>query len=599
MEPGRLEGSPVSARFLVDLSRAILASEANRRPTIFKWWGRRPRILVRGFLALLAGVDEETAIKAAREDPEAVRIVRKRAQGMKLIDPFSGSGLIPLEAARLGYEAVGQDVNPYAVAISRALSDLCTGGCMAKAACLKRALEQAWPAIRGLWCNGVECIIHALLARCPPCTAPRWVSSKRRGSRPVRALVIGDDGGLYWTSPSDLSPDDPVIDLPSNLPREAEDYIVYAIEVLGPGKRRRWISLVDSSIEALKWRKYLEETTRIAERISNSIGGVRIPLMEETRRLYRRNRMTTDRLYTWRQNATYRYFLNRASTCAREAELLVATASLSTSLLALYYQPMAKVNPGMVVKSYWVPRNPVELNPFSHDRMPNPPGEDPRPVGRGTLISLLNSYASSCEASDECSEPPSFFEGDSRVRQPGHGYHIVATDPPYPGLHTYRDMSLFYAHAKHLAGEEASLDWSEIDTRDPGSYKRGVVGSLRISLSQSSDNAVLLLFISSPSVEGLSLIADILSEIEDAGAGIMSVLPVVGEARGVFGRAMSKLVYVVLARKGSKTSGEALEPLKWTWRIVRSTGLSEREAEYGTKLSRIFQELLSVKLKIN
>ncbi|MCE4622935.1 MAG: hypothetical protein F7B19_06460 [Desulfurococcales archaeon] len=570
--------------------------ESNRRPTVFRWWGRRPTPLVRAFLSIAMGADPELALRVAEFDEHAVREVRLLGTGKKLIDPFSGSGVIPIEASKLGLEAVGQDVNPYAVALSRSASDLCTGACRVKEECLWRALNKTWQRIRGLWCNNDWCIVHVLLARCPPCTAPQWISSRRGKKGPKEILALDKDGRLKWIEPRDLEDRSSRIELPDGLPLEAEGYVAYALEVYNKNNGRRWISLLSQNSESLKWRRFLTETSRITQRINETVGGVTIPLMEETRRLYRHGRKRSDKLYTWRQNVSFLEFLRQASNCELEASLSVATASPSTSLLAIYYQPLAKVNPGMIVKSYWLPKNPVELNPFSHMNMPDDLQPGVRPIGRGTLLSVVNSYSEICGTS-ECIVPPSFIQGDSRVDIPGRDYDIIATDPPYPGLQTYKDLSLFYAHAVHLSGGKIDLGWDEIDTKNLREYEKGVIIALRRALSKSKDDAVVLLFISSPSSEGIAVVADVIASLERYGVGIEGVYPVIAEARGSLGRAVSKLVYVVLGKKGKQTRPEALLPLTWTSEIVEALDLSKQERDYSVKLSQVFYDMLKMKMK--
>ena len=65
--------------------------------------------------------DDESVLEAARNE------IRRSCQGLDLptvVDPFCGSGTIPLEALRLGLDAIGNDVNPIAVAISKALVEV-------------------------------------------------------------------------------------------------------------------------------------------------------------------------------------------------------------------------------------------------------------------------------------------------------------------------------------------------------------------------------------------------------------------------------------------------------------------------------------------
>ena len=585
----------VSPSLLASISRVAMKQESNTRPSVFKWWGRRPVAIVRAFLALAAGAGEEDALGVALGRRESFERVRRLVSGRRLLDPFAGSGVIPVEASRLGYTAVGQDVNPYAVAVAEAYAELCMGGCKAKSECLWGSLARSWGRVRGLWCRGDSCIVHVLLARCPPCTAPVWVSSARSGSSAKRALVLTEDYSLEWRDPRDLSPGEPRIPLPAGLPQEAPGYVAYALEYYHRGARR-WVSLASRDRESVEWRRFLEETARVAKPLAASSGGVRVPLMEETRRLYRHGVTTTLGLFTWRQAATYALVAREAWACRREMALAVANAMQSGSLLAMYYQPMAKVNPGLVVKSYWLPRNPVELNPVANTRMPHPPAPSARPVGRGTLVSIIQRYGNACWNGNGCVEPPTILLGDSTRNVPGSGYDIIATDPPYPGLHTYRDMSLLYAHASMLAGLRVPPEWSEVDTRDPESYKAGVLSAMEKSLSKAVKGGVVLLFISSPSPEGISTIAELLEELARLGIGYEAIYPVIAENPGALGRSASRVVFVVAGRLGIPTRRGFLDPLSLAWRVAREVGLREGEARYAGLVSSVLSDALSIRL---
>ncbi len=575
-----------------------LKQEANDRPNVFKWWGRRPLALVRGFLSLIVGASEELALKVASGDPQAIRKVRGLVGGRRLLDPFAGSGVIPVEAARLGFYAVGQDVNPYAVSIAEAYSDICNGSCSHVINCLWDSLHRSWRRIRGLWCMGSSCIIHVLLARCPPCKAPMWVSSLRSGGRIRKALVISRDNYLLeWRDPQGLSPSEPQVLLPANLPEEAPGYVAYALEYYKEGSRR-WVSLASKTSEAIVWRRFLEDTSRLARSIAFSAGGVVIPVGEETLRLFKRGIKSTLGLLTWRQAATYVLIARESSACRREMALLLANTMQSGSLLAMYYQPLAKVNPGLVMKTYWIPRNPVELNPLANDMMPNPPSKNSRQIGRGTLISFLHKYEKACFTNGVCDNTPVILVGDSTKGVPGDDYDVIATDPPYPGLHTYKDMSLLYAHASLIANLDVNQSWEEIDTRDPEQYKDNIIKVFENSLIRSKPKAFFLLFISSPKPKGISIIAEILERLVSLGVGLQGIYPVIGENPGVLGRSTSKIVFIIIGKRGAPLSPNLLDPLLYARDIAENVGLEGRDIRYAELLSKILGDTLSIKLAI-
>jgi putative DNA methylase len=115
------------------------------------WWARRPLAACRA-VAFAAAVDDpgeyltpEAAGAKRRElfaligrlvaweandDEEVLRAAKKEIAGSSngqlptVVDPFCGSGTIALEALRLGLDAIGCDLNPIAVAISKALVEV-------------------------------------------------------------------------------------------------------------------------------------------------------------------------------------------------------------------------------------------------------------------------------------------------------------------------------------------------------------------------------------------------------------------------------------------------------------------------------------------
>ncbi len=563
---------------------------------MFRWPGRRPSALVRGVLAALSPVDHWVVTAAARGEREAIREVRGAASGRLVFDPFAGAGTIPVEASRLGYRAVGYDVNPNAILVARAASRLCSGSCGERASCIWRALASAWGKARELWCMGEECVVHVLLARCPPCRAPVWVSSKRGAGGPRAYLLLDSDGRLRWVRdpPEGLSAREPSIELPPSLPREHEDYVAYAIEVYSPGGGRRWISLLDPG--SVDWRVFLQESAAAASTIASLQPDVSVPPGEETRRLYKAGVRGASQLFAWRQAASLAYFAEEAARCPIEAAALIATQAPTLSLLAVYYQRLAKVNPGMVVKSFWLPRNPVVLNPFSHNGLPAPPGPYSKPLGRGSLVSGARAYSRACARGPGCSHAPTFMVADSTSTPPPGRVDMVVTDPPYPGMHTYRDTTLFYSYARALAGLGGVEDWEEIDTRDPGVYVRLLSKALELAARSTVDGGLLVLLVSAPHPEGIVALARVLSSLDERGVGLQRIYPLVSEMHGRLGRSPNKAGFLIVTVKGAESDPTAAEPLGWTRSVLEEAGLRGGDLEYSVKaaaaLRRAIEELV-------
>ncbi len=573
---------------LVLLSRLTLALEASGN-SLFRWPGRRSPKLVRALLALALPVEKSLALQAAVGGRESLRLLRAMARGRVVFDPFMGAGTIPVEASRLGYTAIGYDINPNAVLVSRVTARLCTGGCSGRVECLWEAARRAWREVKRLWCIDGDCIVHILLAKCPPCLAPRWVSSRRGPTGPRAMLVLDDDYNLRWINPSSkLTPREPSITLPRGLPEEQEGYVAYAIEVYNPTMGRRWISLARDE----EWSEMLSATAAEARRLSEALPDIPLPRGEETRRLYKANAAYASKLYTWRQLASLYYFISFAARCREEAAALVASQAHTLSLLAFYYQPLAKMNPGMIVKSYWIPRNPAVINPYATTRLPNPPDPGAKPLGRGTLHSKLVAYTRNC-ASGDCT-PPILERRDSTLTPPPMEVDLIMTDPPYPGLHTYRDTTFFYTHAQLLAGLESPIDWKEIDPRSP-KYTSSLAKALLVASSRLKPEGIMVLLISSSKPEGLGSIAEVTARLHDAGVRLARAYPIVGEARGRLGRADSKAGFILVFTKAGVEAETSM--LLEGRRIFSKAGLKGEELEKSWRATVILKELLDMHIR--
>jgi putative DNA methylase len=139
---------------LLSINRAAAAEKlihVGTTSNLHAWWARRPLAACRAvvFASLVDDPGEYLPPEAAEakrqelfdlieklviwesKDDEAVLVAAKReiAQSASgelptFVDPFCGSGTIPIESLRLGLNAIGSDLNPIAVAISKALVEV-------------------------------------------------------------------------------------------------------------------------------------------------------------------------------------------------------------------------------------------------------------------------------------------------------------------------------------------------------------------------------------------------------------------------------------------------------------------------------------------
>lgn len=126
---------PVAA---VDEACGTPAGSGQNEKAIFTWFASRPIAQARAAVIcslLAAGADEDEDVdvsvrnlveRALHGDIAALEEIQPMVTGERrpvVLDCFSGRGIIPLEAARLGLRAVGTDLSPVAVLASRLLAE--------------------------------------------------------------------------------------------------------------------------------------------------------------------------------------------------------------------------------------------------------------------------------------------------------------------------------------------------------------------------------------------------------------------------------------------------------------------------------------------
>lgn len=118
----------------VDAAVGTTAGSGRSEKALFTWFASRPIAQARAaVLATLAPDDEDVKdlVRAAvrQGDRQSIKALRTKISGAYpagrpvVLDIFSGRGIIPLEAARLGVTAVGTDLSPVATLGSRLLAD--------------------------------------------------------------------------------------------------------------------------------------------------------------------------------------------------------------------------------------------------------------------------------------------------------------------------------------------------------------------------------------------------------------------------------------------------------------------------------------------
>jgi len=118
------------ARLPLPAARAILFASLIDDPSCDPRYKDQPPAVHESEREKLFQVIRRLVQKKIHEQPAAIemarRLIREACGGRlpRFLDPFSGGGSIPLEAARLGLPTNGTDLNPVAVLISRATVDI-------------------------------------------------------------------------------------------------------------------------------------------------------------------------------------------------------------------------------------------------------------------------------------------------------------------------------------------------------------------------------------------------------------------------------------------------------------------------------------------
>ena len=113
-------GNPTLLEVGLPIKELSYVAEASRRTKdpvygSHRWWARRPPLVMRGLLlasALSSTVNHETFWTAFSSDQQPLT-------GLRIHDPFLGGGSTLVEAARLGAESSGTDIDPLAVELTK------------------------------------------------------------------------------------------------------------------------------------------------------------------------------------------------------------------------------------------------------------------------------------------------------------------------------------------------------------------------------------------------------------------------------------------------------------------------------------------------
>lgn len=493
---------------------------------VHKWWARRYSGIIRLFLAfavldkkVLEKVDDfHVFVKNLYFHPPKVR-------DKKLLDPFCGGGTIIIEGAKLGYDAYGIEINKLAYLMLRTLKALPK----LDFNFIKNKIIQISMDLKNIW--STKCIkghdawiIHTFLA---------WKDENGQLQIKFNKLKDGKIKFYFCEKCWKIYTDSKEIKICKicknkfNKKHAQIKYVSiepYAIEYFCPFCNQRGFKIL--SLEDLQ-KFYLKTRWNSFE----------IPELNETKRLLKNGFKYFDQLLSPRQQLTFQKFLNsfKIEPYKTIAKLLISDSLRSCSLLAYYSAKYRKVIPGFVIKSYWLPPQPVELNPLSF--IFSKTGEL-LPIGRGNIISAFRKLIRAKKFIEHQKIPLKYniYHGPAQDVLPNlkETFDIVFTDPPYGNYQFYSDLSLFSLSIIREINNSSLNELLEKEVvlrskKDLTKYKRNLylVFSL-VKNKLSKDGKIIITYHHSDK----KLLLEILDIFKNLSLNLQAIYPVIGESSG-------------------------------------------------------------------
>ncbi len=477
----------------------VALSEWGRRKPIYeihKWWARRYSNVIRAALIaylLDANVDINDFRRAFQHLGKELKYEASRTW---IFDPFIGGGTIVTEACMLGFNVVGIDINPVATFITRSQLSLIRN-IVTEKVFLNRAkdiIKRAWNKVKHLWLfpsNGMKLYTFAAISKEGICRVNPYLGKHGKKLWFIcpncrNVFTCEDNSQNLYSCPecrTKVKATTRVKEQPSLLEFKCADTVeigynmfAYAVEVY-KGTERVFLSVFDLNIRQ-KLKNQVNHAKLLIKKLSKQyqdIMYIEIPQGIETLRVKKLGYDDFSKLFSYCQLATYLVLAEEIRRVPdREIKELLTLAlsdsARSCSTLASYYQPYAKVNPAFVIKSFWLPKNPVELNVLAHS-----PKDPLHPIGRGNFISALRKILRAFK----WVKNPKIKVRKNAVRNELHltikpigkvyifnlavqelqslntsfipkNFDLIITDPPYIDTQYYSELSLIFMYVQNL-----------------------------------------------------------------------------------------------------------------------------------------------------
>ena len=383
-----------------DLSLVISAEQRGRDPAYLMhgWWARRPPALLRAVLiasVLDSQVDWEGFWTTFASEERLL-------SGRRVFDPFAGGGSTLVEAARLGADVVGGDIDPLAVEIIQA--ELSPPDAAAVRTAGKKLLHELGKSLGYLYppVDGALPLhyFHVPMVRCRHCQEPGPLYRKPLLVRDAgkRGAVVRDSAGTafcpscfrlqHLTKPdaSDIVCCDRKWRLDvgtfsrfryhcpqcgrksshSELLTGLAPWRLVAIEETANGQRRRLRAPTEEDLRALD--RAQEDLSKLGDSLHLPEGNIQVG--KGDRRPLSFGIRTFRQLFTPRQLLVFGSawkILERFDvepTVARALRLALSNALTTNNRLCGYATDYGRLSGLFAVRGYSIPALPVELNPL-------------------------------------------------------------------------------------------------------------------------------------------------------------------------------------------------------------------------------------------
>ena len=359
----------------------LLAAEKHTSEYLLhKYWARKPHNIIAHFIERLV--------------PE----------GGIIVDPFCGSGVVLHEAQKQNKRAIGFDINPTAVLISKVLIN--PPEISEFSAVVESLLSNCEREINDSFSfNGklIKYCVHQIVSKCPSC-----------GKLAKQQTVLKNGKKCFCSSCQAI--------VKFNLENMADTEIVsFALD-------REKMLITDP--EAL-----LQQQKKTSEKLFDGDTSKYIFQFNENRRILAFKGMNTSSLFTERNFSILCYLSDQINKIANEqirdaAQLLLSASCAQCSRLIPIRNNLSTGGPAWSVPGFWVPAEHLETNPIVHLRA--------RFEKFKKGIALLDTQKGNYEP---CVAKDDFASGIDQVIENGIKADLVFFDPPYGDSIPYIEFS--------------------------------------------------------------------------------------------------------------------------------------------------------------